>query len=183
MSDPTVAPLTPPAWSAQSAVDPNSGAPIQPAAPLVPAQTAPNTETFEDMWKNAPDSTAPVRTFVDPSLRATPQGQFVDAWYDTPAATSTPNTNGVLTPDAATPLTGLISALSTAPGMTGNRITSGKQTATGYANENAWDGGPGGNSGGVGDAGTASAGDAGNGDGGNGGVGDGSGVGGDSGTA
>lgn len=107
MPDPTPAAATMPAWSAQSAVDPNTMQAVAPA--VAPTATAPATESFEDMWKNAPESNGTTRTWVDPTLRATPQGQFVDAWYDTPA--TQPAQASIA--QQSTPLTGLIDTLQT----------------------------------------------------------------------
>lgn len=74
---------------AQGMVDPNTGLAQAPAAPLQPL-ISPGAEqqAFVDEWAKAPTADGVVRTWRDPSKLATPEGQYLSAFYDTPTGSS-----------------------------------------------------------------------------------------------
>lgn len=76
------------AAAAAPAVDPNTMiAELPSAAPTPRADAvAADQRSYVDEWDKAQDANAPVRTWVDPSARATPDGDYMAAWYDTPVA-------------------------------------------------------------------------------------------------
>jgi hypothetical protein len=90
-------------------LDPNTGLPPAPAAPLTNAANAlGEQETYLDEWAKDPTGAAPVRTWVDPAQRTGPDGEYLSAWYDSPAQTQA-NPSGLpahsvaqVAPDATT---------------------------------------------------------------------------------
>lgn len=137
------APQAPAAWSAQSKVDPNTGAPA--AKQANSASDAPSS--YSDLWAQAPSGDAPARTWNDPSTSGSPQAQFQQAWYDSPVQSANPGDAERMptaTP-AASPLTGLISALQAQPPVVerGDTVYGDKKTGDDWG-QMAHDGGDGG---------------------------------------
>lgn len=96
--------------AATPAIDPNT---MQAETPkeLAPLPIAQEHESFVDEWAKAPNDTPPVRTWMDPTARQTPQGEFLSAWHDEPVqATAAPATPAATpaapaaTPTAAAPI-------------------------------------------------------------------------------
>lgn len=71
--------------AAAPGIDPNTGLPELKAPAPVDGQTiAKEKETFTDEWSKLPDGTPPVRTWREAGSRTGPNGEYLDAWYDTP---------------------------------------------------------------------------------------------------
>lgn len=86
--------MTTPLQTAAAApgIDPNTLIAASPDTSPAPSPTAiaDEKETFTDEWAKNPTGDAPVRTFLDPTKRAGPDGNYLSAFYDTPVQQAAP---------------------------------------------------------------------------------------------
>lgn len=101
------------AQAAAPVVDPNTMLATTPKE-ITPLPIAKEHESFVDEWAKAPEADAPVRTWVDPTQRDAPGGDYLSAWYDTPV-TPTGQPEGDVAA-AAAPVAALAPAALATPG-------------------------------------------------------------------